>query len=131
MRTTLAQSWSMSCCSRCWNSAELPWILLRSEAPSCGSSPPSTFVSSSLKFQNFLAKVKVSDHPISVQINDTSNVILESEVSTLTASKPIEVSIGPASIRGRKTLIHRGQLTPGSSFSLRVVQHMLNLGSAR
>ena len=58
----------------------------------------------------------------------TSNVILESEVSTLTSLNPILVSIGPAASRGRKTLMQRGQFTPGSSFSFRVVQQMLNLG---
>ena len=58
----------------------------------------------------------------------TSNVILESEVSTLTSLNPILVSIGPAASRGRKTLMQRGQFTPGSNFSFRVVQQMLNLG---
>ena len=58
----------------------------------------------------------------------TSNVILESDVSTLTSLNPILVSIGPAASRGRKTLIQIGRFTPGSSFSFRVVQQMLNLG---
>ena len=58
----------------------------------------------------------------------TSNVILESEVSTLTSLNPMLVSMGPAASRGRKTLMQRGQFTPGSSFSFRVVQQMLNLG---
>ena len=53
VRTTLAQSWSMLCCSRCSNSAELPWILLRSPTPSCGSSPPSTFKWSWFNFGHY------------------------------------------------------------------------------
>ena len=68
---------------------------------------------------------EMSNKPISIW--NTSNVILESEVSTLTPSKPIAARIGPAASRGRKTLIQRGQFTPGSSFSCSVVQQMLNL----
>ena len=88
----------------------------------------SSFNSSLLRLVPSVHLEVISGHASIFVMMVTSNVILESEVSTLTSLNPILVSTGPAASRGRKTLIQRGQFTPGSSFSFRVVQQMLNLG---